>query len=459
MHTPASISEPVEPVINTLFEAARAGRLVVCAGAGLSRAKPAELPSGASLGRDLDERLEELIQGYESPPEPENLIAVADAGAGLEGGEAAMKAEVLKLARFRSAEPNFGHRALAQLICEGACQLLLLWNWDDCVERVDVTPETLQVIRSLSDLEDVDEPSIAKIHGCATRPRTLLVTSNDLQTPPLWTEQAFAERIRGRTVVFIGVGDIADYAQRRLQQLCEELGGAEGSLDVWVVSPTIRSQWGTSKWAELIPALPEERRLELSADEFLDQLTRRWVREVLDELERSTAEALSAATRSALKVVCDRLRALGGERALRWCRQAAISQEVGGTVVACDGFRQALVALATLSSSEPPEISVFAPAAAVIGDRRIEALVLCKATPAHVVRQRAVSRAEDLAGRVDVTDAATFLVSGTMWGSLSDDPAAELDITVGHIDPQDVAVGASGVRVSFITASAILEGA
>src|SRR5207248_2814954 len=112
------------------------------------------------------------------------------------------------------AEPNYGHRVLAEFLCEGGISLLLLWNWDDCVERVDVTPERLQVALSRRDLEDLEQPSIAKIHGCATRKSTLLITSNHLVEPPYWTDHAFGERLRGKTTVFIGIGDIADYAQR-----------------------------------------------------------------------------------------------------------------------------------------------------------------------------------------------------------------------------------------------------
>jgi hypothetical protein len=295
-HLPSSVQEPVEAVINTIFEAARHGRLVVCAGAGLSRGMPTDLPNGADLGKRLDSRLKSLVRGYVSPSNPENLIAVADAGAGLEGGKTALRIEVLRLANFLAAEPNYGHRAVAELLCEGCIQLLLLWNWDDCIERVDVTPERLQVARSHRDLEDLEQPSIAKVHGCATRRSTLLITSEDLTEPPYWTDNAFRERLRGTTSVFIGVGDIADYAQRRLEQLSKELAqGAEGNghpLDIWIVSPTIRANWEASEWAKLVPDLPAERRVEMTADEFLDQLARRWVREAIDDLERSAETAI-----------------------------------------------------------------------------------------------------------------------------------------------------------------------
>src|SRR4051812_33584155 len=122
----ADIDEPIETSVNLIFEAARQGNLVVCAGAGLSRAWPSELPTGAALGERLDDRLKGLISGYESPPDRQNLIAVADAGTSIDGGEPVLRGEVLGLANFQAAEPNYGHQATAELLCEGGISLLLL---------------------------------------------------------------------------------------------------------------------------------------------------------------------------------------------------------------------------------------------------------------------------------------------------------------------------------------------
>jgi hypothetical protein len=402
-YRPPSVEKPIEAVINTIFDAARRAGLVVCAGAGLSRAIPTELLSGAELGKRLDERLQGLVNGYVSPANPENLIDVADAGANLDGGKAALRSEVVKLDRFRDAEPNYGHHAIAELLCEGGIALLLLWNWDDCIERVDVAPERLQVARSDRDLEDLEEPSIAKIHGCATRKRTLLITSEDLAKPPYWTDNAFRARLRGKTTVFIGVGDIADYAQRRLEQLRDELAAdAEGDdhpLDIWVVSPTIRSKWSESEWATLVPDLPEERRIELSADEFLDQLARRWVRDAIDDLERAEA-AVRPEVAESLRTIRAKLGSIGAAGVLRWCRRAALGQQVGTSVMLCDGLKQLLMAFAVLASDVgADDVRVRGPSALEVGGRRIEALVACEPVPADRVRQRAGGRAEELANQ------------------------------------------------------------
>jgi hypothetical protein len=455
---PPSAQEPVEAVINTIFDAARRGRLVMCAGAGMSRASPTDLPSGAELGNRLNERLESLISGYVAPEHPENLIAVADAGADLEGGEDALRSEVLKLARFLDADPNYGHQVVAELLGEGAIEVLLLWNWDDCIERVDVTPERLQVARSRRDLEDLEQPSIAKIHGCATRRRTLLITSADLDEPPFWADEAFKERLRGKTVVFVGVGDIADYAQRRLEELRQELAAdAEDGArlpDIWVVSPTIRSEWDASQWATLMPELPEERRVQMSADEFLDQLARRWVREAIDELEQSAGPTVRSEVADSLRQINAALCSMGAARVLRWCRRAALGQAIGTSVALCDGLKQVLLAYAVLATDRGvTQITARSSAALEVGDQRIEALIACEAGPADKVRQRARRRAEELANHGTIGDTATFLVSGVVWGALPDDADSELEIATGPTDPQDLVAGPSGVRLSFIKAS------
>ena len=462
-YRPRSVDEPVEAVVITIFDTARQGRLVVCAGAGLSRGVPTDLPSGADLGKRLNERLQGLVSGYVSPQHPENLIAVADAGAELPGGKAALRSEVLRLADFRGAEPNYGHHTVAELLCEGAIALLLLWNWDDCIERVDVTPERLQVARSDRDLEELEQPSIAKIHGCATRKGTLLITSEDLEKPPYWTDMAFRERLRGKTVVFIGVGDIADYAQRRLEELRKELGEdaerEDHPLDIWVVSPTIRSKWNDSEWAKLVPDLPEERRVELFADDFLDQLARRWVREAIDDLARAET-AVRPPVAESLRTIKAKLSSIGAAGVLRWCRRAALGQQVGTSVMLCGELKQLLMAFAVLASDvDADDVTVRGSSAFEIGERRIEALVACEPVPADRVRQRSARRAEKLANDGAVGNEATFLVSGVVWGPLGNDPDPELDMTIGQTDPKDLVAGASAVRLSFLEASQLARSA
>ena len=218
MHVPAPVSSSVSAVALTLLAAAKDRKLVFCIGAGVSVADDAGLPSGRRLGELLHERLKDRLTGYVPPDDVTDLIAVADAAGVPDGGLEALQGEVLELAAFKTATPNYGHQVLGMLLAEGALTALS-WNWDTCIERARPTGEDLDVARTKEDMANLARPQLAKVHGCATMRRTLLITSTQLLEPPVWTEQAFAERIRGSVMVFVGIGDVADYAQTRIKRL------------------------------------------------------------------------------------------------------------------------------------------------------------------------------------------------------------------------------------------------
>lgn len=450
-HVSTSVREPIDPGVNVIFEAARQGNLVMCAGAGLGVAQPAELPSGAELGTDLDTRLAGLLAGYKSPGNPKNLIAVADAGAGLDGGEEALRGEVLELADFKGAEPNYGHTAAAELLCEGAVSLLLLWNWDTCIERVEVSPDLLQVSRSAEDLRNLTEPSIAKVHGCATRRETMLITSKDLEKAPVWTEAATREHLRGKTVVFVGVGDIADYAKRRLTELRDDLlsAAAGAPLDLWVVAPEIKTKWAESAWAELLPNLPDHKRLALTADDFFDQLSRRWAREALDGLATITARS-KPGTKATVDILTKALDEAGSTKFLRWGRSAALGQAVGSSVILSPTLTQLLVGYAVLArDAGTKDIRLRGPAVVAVDGQRIEALLACGGSPAEKIRNRARETARKLADQGLIDDTASFMVAGSIVGDLDDDPDLQVSMAVGSPAPDDLVAGPASVKLSF----------
>jgi len=181
---------------------AREGKLVVCAGAGLSVAPDAGLPSGQRLGQLLNDRLTARLEGYAAPADPSDLLAVADAAIEAFGGLLPLQHEVLTLADFERATPNLAHQALALLLAEGAVSAVLLWNWDTCVERSAPEGERVEVALTREDMQQLKTPSIAKIHGCATRVETLLITSEQL-VGPLDVDGEVGDQVR-RTVDAVG---------------------------------------------------------------------------------------------------------------------------------------------------------------------------------------------------------------------------------------------------------------
>jgi hypothetical protein len=446
-----SLSIPVQPAAMLLAAKAREGKLVVCAGAGLSMAPDAGLPSGQRLGELLNDRLTARLAGYAGPADPRDLLAVADAAINAFGGLLPLQHEVLTLADFERATPNLAHQALALLLAEGAVSAVLLWNWDTCVERSAPEGERVEVALTREDMQQLQTPSVAKIHGCATRVETLLITSGQLVAPPLWADAAFLAKLRGATAAFIGIGDVADYAKRRITQLTAELPGLD--VDIFVVSPRIVSEWAGSVWAELLPELEDGHRVERSADELLDELARVWAGDLVETLEQLSA-AFTGAHATGMLSLAESLRALCGPDVIGSIRVAAFRQRFGRSVLRSAEAHQALLAVGILAGDADATPELFTDGRCRIGDDDYEIVILAEAVQATAARGEAFRRAERLAGRGRIGQRATFLVAGVVAGPLNQ-PAAP-DLGDGRVEADDIFMGPRGITVRFVPAHEIV---
>ncbi len=409
-----------------------------------------DLPGGRRLGEMLHERLEVRLSGYTAPSDTSDLLAVADAAVAAMGELLPLQYEVLELADFDQASPNFGHRALALLLAEGAVSNLLLWNWDDCVERSALEGERLQVARTLEDVQQLEVPSVAKIHGCVTRAETLLITSEQLDAPPFWTDATFASELRSSTAVFIGVGDVADYAKRRITQLTTDIP----EIDVYLVSRGIVAGWGESVWSCLLPTLGEERRVAKTADEFLDELARAWALDLVDSV-RGLSRALTSERAGGVARVLNALSEMCGPEVIAWLRSAAFRHRVGQSIVHTAEAQQAVVAIGVITGDAEAEVHFYTDARCQIAQSYYEILILGEAVRTTAVRREARRRAEQLAGRGLITGEATFLVSGTVIGPL--DQVATVDVAEGEVEPSDVFAGPGGIDVLFVSAADVVS--
>jgi hypothetical protein len=380
--------------------------------------------------------------------DPTDLLAVADAAIDAIGGLLPLQYETLGIADFERATPNFGHRALALLLAEGAVSVVLLWNWDTCIERSALEGERVEVARTLDDMQQLQVPSVAKIHGCATRPETLLITSAQLEDPPLWTDETFKAKLRGATAAFVGIGDVADYAKRRITQLTQTLPTLD-IVDIYVISPDIASEWDQSGWADLLPALDAARRVPKSADELLDELARVWAIDVVETLEQLTA-SLTGSSAAGVASIADALRRLCGTDVIAALRVAAFRQRFGDSVLRSPATQEALVALGVMSGEAGAAARFFTDGHCRIADEDHELLITVEAQSSGDVRREAFRRAEQLAARGRVDREASFVVAGVVVGQL-DQPEAP-DIAEGEIDADDVFVGPRAVRVNLIAA-------
>ncbi len=401
------LSTPVAAAIVVLVDEARNRTLAICGGAGISIA--AGLPSGRELARKLHQRFER-VANYECA-EPDDLLSVADAAARLPDGLAAVQRAVLELAPFSEASPQLAHRLLALLLAEDAARLLLT-NWDDCVERSWREFEHIRRVCNALEAERLRGQFVVKIHGCCTQPESLLITSHQLDDDaPLWTRIYFAAELAHSTTVFVGIGDIADYARKRITELAEVVDHAR----VRVVSPDIATSWEGSAWKDLLPELPEERRIEKSADVFLDELAREWVMALMAELKAAPGSDPAPWLGS----VAEAFERLTAVQALVWLRRAAVGWKVGESVVRAPAATSALEAVGLIARQpDPADIDSirFIPNSAVqVGGERLDVLICQERRARSEIEDAAAERAQRVAKGLGPQEQLHLLVAAGLF--------------------------------------------
>jgi hypothetical protein len=458
MKASARLSEPIAAPILMLLKAAEMGRLAVCAGAGLSKAPDAGLPLGGELSVALCERLEQRLAGFEPPDNPQDLIAVADAAVAASEGVSTLQQEVLELADFLGAAPNLGHWCLGLLLAEGAVSTVLLWNWDSCIERSVCDGERIEVALSEQDVADLRTPAVVKVHGCASRASTLLITSAQLAADaPPWTQLAFAQKLGHDCIVFLGVGDVADYAQHRIGQLLDEFGSA----DIAVVGPEVVSGWPDSAWSTVAPHLDgdKDRRIEAYADDFLDGLLRAWASGPLMELRRLRADLGGAAT-SELEIALTSLESVTALGFTKWCRTSMYAPTIGISAVRAPQVLTAILAACRLAAAEEHDKVEFQAFGRISTPSQDWAVVAVdRHQVAASIERRLTVRAQRLAEAGHAPGSVVFLVSGPVIDGLAETFSTQIvDVFAGDVPTEDVLAGPAATEISILWADSVLAG-
>lgn len=216
-------------------------------------------------------------------------------------------------------------------------------NWDNCIERACEREHVSSIIIA-EDLLHVAGRSVLKIHGCATKPNTLLLTSAHLHVPPTWVTDETRAKLGNAVVVFIGIGDVADYVKQRLEEAVADVGNV---ANIRVVSPGIVDDWAASEWSTLIPTLAGDHRIPATADEFLEKLGAAYVHMTLAGL---AAELQAEATIGlAFGEAADGLRKQDALTVLAWTRRAGVVAKSGASVLSTESMAEALAALGKLT--------------------------------------------------------------------------------------------------------------
>jgi hypothetical protein len=381
MYKPRRLADGQSPHPVALAALGRDRRLVIYAGAGLSRAEPTGLPSGPEVASRTYERLARLLPAIPAC-DAHDLTAVADAVASLAGGLPALRETVVDVVEFTTAAPNYGHQALALLLLEGLVKVLTT-NWDDCIERGG-QPERVRVTITAAERAQMGDGALLKIHGCATRPDTLLITTAQVDEPEDWITHEMGARLADSYVVFVGIGDVAAYVRDRLAETVAAVGDHD---HVRVVSPTIATDWDASEWAQIVPDLPVDHRIEMAADEFLDMLAAAYVRGFLSDV--ATAVNDDDKLRVALERVVPPLEELCSVAALEWFRSTAVPRWYGAPVLAGQSTSTAILALGILAVES---LTIEKGGAAVASTQRLQLLVAVGLTPASRIRREAENR-------------------------------------------------------------------
>jgi hypothetical protein len=444
------LNAPVAASVVVLACEARNSTLAICGGAGISI--PAGLPSGRALAQTLHERFAR-VANYECT-EPNDLLSVADAAARLPEGLAAVQRTVLELAPFSAASPQLAHRLLALLLAEGAVHLLLT-NWDDCVERSWREYEYIPAVCDAFEAERLSGQFVVKIHGCCTQPESLLITSHQLDgDAPLWTRIFFAAELAQSTIVFVGIGDIAGYARKRITELAEIVDHAR----VRVVSPDIAAAWEGSAWKDLLPDLPEERRIEESAETFLDELAREWVMALVAELKAAVEGPAPW-----LEAVVEAFERLTAVQALVWLRRAAIRWKVGQSVVLAPAATSALEAVGLLARqpnvADIDPIRFIANSAVQVGDERIDVLICEDRQGGSQIEDAAAERAQRVAKGLGPQEHLHLLVAAGLFRGPKPRQLDTVDVIDIDVPVDDLIGGDRHIPVSLTYVDDILEAA
>jgi hypothetical protein len=460
------LAQTVSASISELAIQGREGRLLIYAGAGISIPEPTNLPSGSELARSTHVALQVHIPEAMKSCPLDDLLAVADAAVGQVDGERLLRDVICHLFDFTTAQPNRAHHALATLLVEGVVKLMTT-NWDTCIERAVDSGERVEAVVTEQDALNIHVCALLKVHGCATRPSSLLVSSSQLASPPLWAQHSVGASLGTSTAVFLGLGDVPRYVQTRIVELLRDL---KDLTHVRIVARSI-----SPIWSEIVPdeQLPTNHKLEMDADEFSADLVNAYVKTALADLavkaathdEDGTYSALGVSVAEAADKFVDALRDLEGVSFLRWLRRAAWNWSPGAPVLAAPAGTRALLALALLgarraiciprvrdqgSDSTPPVLM------GLDYDQDVVQLLISRGAPSARVMKEAVRRlGEDrAAGRIGLGQTVLYLCVGQEGPLLPEGLPANV---VADVDPASVVDGALAPP-RFVSADEVLAG-
>lgn len=335
-------------------------RLVLYLGAGLSVPWPACGPCGHELADKLRPIVAELLGVTKTDleePDLESLAARFEREAPERLGE--LKDRAAQAWPFKDMEPTYGHQVVALLLREGLVRAVST-NWDCGVEnggiRVEVPVHGAS--RAIDVLDPADESLyLYKLHGCARRPETLVLTRDEVDTPRLWARAKVEDALTDGTVVFVGLGTVGTYVGEPVKEL-RGLWASEKTT-VHVVDPNGLSP----DWELALKEREDDAVIRMSADEFLDDLLRTAVRAALAlvgdrarDLHGHERQSWSKATVDGHAALREALACTPADAVLRWWRGCVAGTLNGRAFLLAEAGRNVLMCIAQLAAFDGGEV-------------------------------------------------------------------------------------------------------
>jgi hypothetical protein len=436
-----------------LIQRALEGQLAVYTGAGISAR--AHMPVGSQLSERVHARLLALGLSVDAL-DPSDLLQLAEFAEAEADGLEMLQKLCLEVGGFKGIVPTSEHLALALLLLEGAITLLTT-NWDVGIERAP-TGELISAVTTNEDAQLISGAKLYKVHGCATKPETLLISKKQMAAAPVWASAAVSALLSHATMIFLGIGDIAPYVRLRLEQLLHDLGN---TTNVRVVSRNIVDSWadGKNQWRELLPDLRPEHRIQVAAATFCDELLRAWVLKGMDK-SRVLATAAGPMAETAFEDLWASMASAYADDIVLWLRRSRFNAADGSSAVHSTQVGYALLALALLGIAD--DVDCGDPSTGVtLGTAWIE-LVACEgmvwgmqaAEEGH--RRLAGHRA---AGRLMPDQPAIIICSGTGNSPVPKVATGLVADIVADTATGDLVGGESAGTVTVMSAFEILNGA
>jgi hypothetical protein len=179
----------------------------------------------------------------------------------------------------------------------------------------------------------------------------MLVTSSELDDPPLFARNELAARLGLGDVVFIGIGSPADYVKSSLVTFIAKVSTPK----LMVVGPQV-TNWSNSEWNSILVDIHDSQRIAETADGFADALLRGYLAPLLaDVAGRVQGMPETHLQRVGVEKLLEAFSGKDAVRILRWVRSTAWRYGVGQPVANSGEFVRSLLALGALA----PEAAVI----------------------------------------------------------------------------------------------------